>query len=141
MFQRSSAGEVPRGRGRGTLIIFAGTRAAKRAAAVFGTVAWRGKVFRPESGDAKNLVSIFAIPVIRARVYRQESWLDGQECTVLDYAPTSRVAGWVRDEMREVSPGLYLGLVYGVGRVFGGRKPLALSFVLSFPAATPHQLR
>ncbi len=136
MFQRSGAGEIPVGRWRGTPIIFPGTRAAKHAAAVLGTVAWRGKVFHPESGDLKNLISILAIPAIRARVYRQESWLDEQECIVLDYSPTSRVAGWVRDEIREASPGLYLGLVYGVGRVFGGRRLLGLSFALSFPAPT-----
>lgn len=120
------------GRGRGTLIIFPGTAAAKRAA-VLGTVVWRGKVFRPESGDLENLVSILAIPAVRASVYRQASWLDGRECIVLDYSETSRVAGWIRDEMREVSPGLYLGLVYGVGRVFGGRRLLGMSFALTFP--------
>jgi hypothetical protein len=31
---------------------------------------------------------------------------------VLDYSQTSIVAQWIRDEIREVSPGLYLGLVY-----------------------------
>ncbi len=123
MFERSSAGETPVGRGKGTLIIFPGTRAAKPAAAVFGTVTWRGKVFRPESGDVKNLISILAVPAVRAQVYRQESWLDGQECIVLDYAPTSRVAGWIRDEIREVSPALYLGLVYGGGERL--RRPQA----------------
>lgn len=136
MFQASSAGEIPVGRGRGTPIAFPGTEAAKRVAAVFGTVAWRGKVFRPGSGDLKNLISILAIPAIRARVYRQASWLDGQECIVLDYSETSRVAGWIRDEIREASPGLYLGLVYGVGRVFGGRRLLDVSFALSFPPPT-----
>ncbi len=116
----------------GTLIIFPRTRPAKLAAVVFGVLAWRGKVFRPDNGDVKNLISILAIPAVRARVYRQESWLDGQECIVLDYAPTSRVAGWIRDEIREVSPALYLGLVYGVGNVFGGRRLLDLTFALSF---------
>jgi len=99
-------------------------------------VAWRGKVFRPDSGDLLNLVSILAIPTIRARVYREASWLDGQECIAIDYGETSRVAGWVRDEIREASPGLYLGLVYGVGRVFGGRRLLDVSFALSFSPAT-----
>ena len=136
VFQRSSAGPIPAGRGKGTPIIFPGTEAAKLAAAVVGTVAWRGKVFRPDSGDMKNLVSVFAIPAIRARVYREASWLDGQECIVLHYGDTSRVAGWLRDEMREASLGLYLGLVYGVGRVFGGRRLLDMSFALSFSPAT-----
>lgn len=136
LFQRSSAGEVPVGRGKGTPIVFPGTKAAKGAAAVLGSVAWRGKVFRPDSGDLLNLVSILAIPTIRARVYREASWLDGQECIAIDYGETSRVAGWVRDEIREAFPGLYFGLVYGVGRVFGGRRLLDVSFALSFSPAT-----
>jgi hypothetical protein len=31
---------------------------------------------------------------------------------VLDYSKRSLVARWVRDEIRRVAPGLYLGLVY-----------------------------
>jgi hypothetical protein len=136
LFRRSSPGEIPSGRGRGTPIIFPGTGPAKPAAKVLGTAVWRGKVFRPQSSDLKNLLSVLAIPAIRARVYRQASWLDGEECIVLDYTQTSRVCGWIRDEIREVSPALYLGLVYGLGRPFGGRRLLDVSFALSFQPAT-----
>ena len=31
---------------------------------------------------------------------------------MLDYSKTSLIAHWIRDEIREVSPGIYLGLVY-----------------------------
>lgn len=138
LFQRSSPGPMPSGRGRGSAIALPGTAATRLLAAVFGRVAWQGKVFHPESEDLKNLVSPFGIPAIRARVRREESWLDGRECIVLDYSQTSRLFGWVRDEIREVTPGLYLGLVYGVGRFFGGRRLLDVSFVLHFaPPAGP----
>ena len=50
---------------------------------------------------------------IIARVYKGESWLDHKECIVLDYSETSMIASWVRDEIRMVQPGLYLGKVYG----------------------------
>ena len=136
LFRRSRPGEVPAGRGRGTPIFFPGTAATKPAARVFGATVWRGKVFRPDSADLKNLISILAIPAIRARVYRGESWFDGEECIVLDYSETSRICRWVRDEIREVHPGLYLGLVYGVGRFFGGRRLLDVTFVLSFTPAS-----
>ena len=132
LFRRSRPGVVPTGRGRGTPIFFPGTAATTPAARVFGAAVWRGKVFHPESADLKNLISILAIPAIRARVYQEESWFDGRECTVLDYSQTSRVCRWVRDEIREVDPGLYLGLVYGVGRFFGGRRLLDVTFALSF---------
>ena len=47
-----------------------------------------------------------------ARVYKAPSWLDGKECIVLDYSQTSLVASHVRDEIRLVDAGLYLGKVY-----------------------------
>ncbi len=136
LFRRSEPGKVPAGRGRGTPIFFPGTAATKPAATLFGATVWRGKVFRPEGADLKNLISILAIPAIRARVYQEESWFDGRNCIVLDYSQTSRICRWVRDEIREVNPGLYLGLVYGVGRFFGGRRLLDVTFALSFSSAS-----
>jgi hypothetical protein len=47
---------------------------------------------------------------------------------VLDYSKTSLVAHYIRDEIREVSPGVYLGLVYW------GQKKL-IHFALKFPRA------
>jgi hypothetical protein len=136
LFRRSSAGQMPEGTGRGVPILLPGTSATKPAARVLGTIAWRGKVFRRDSGDLKNLITPLGIRAIRAEVSRQPSWFDGQECIVLDYTRSSRVAGWIRDEIREVSPGLYLGFVYGVGRVFGGRRLLDVGFTLTFPPAS-----
>jgi hypothetical protein len=49
---------------------------------------------------------------IRAKVYIDESWFDGKPAIILDYSKTSLVAHWVRDEIRQVYPGLYLGIVY-----------------------------
>jgi hypothetical protein len=99
---------------------------------VLGAVFWHGKVFHPSTHDLHNKISPFGIEAIRAKVYQGESWLDGQPCVVLDYSETSFVAGWIRDEIREVAPGLYLGLVWGVGKLFGGRKRV-LKFALTFP--------
>ena len=49
---------------------------------------------------------------ILAKVYKDMSWLDGKECIVLDYSDTSLVAQWIRDEIRTIGPGVYLGKVY-----------------------------
>ena len=38
--------------------------------------------------------------------------LDGKECVVLDYSETSLLAHWIRDEIRLIGPGFYLGKVY-----------------------------
>jgi hypothetical protein len=63
---------------------------------------------------------------IVAQVYKTESWFDGKECIVLDYSKTSLLAEHVRDEIREIGPGLYLGLVYW-------KKDKTIHFALQFP--------
>jgi hypothetical protein len=59
-----------------------------------------------------NRILLLGTKAIVAQVYRGASWFDEKECIVLDYSHTSIVAQWIRDEIREVSPGLYLGLVW-----------------------------
>ena len=76
-------------------------------------------------GRLKNLISALSIPAIAAAVYEQDSWHDGKPCIVLDYSKTSIVAHLVRDEIREIAPGVYLGLV------FLGRRHV-LDFALDF---------
>ena len=73
----------------------------------------------------RNKILPFGINAIIARVYKEASWLDGKECIVLDYSDTSLVAQWIRDEIREISSGVYLGKVYW------GRQRL-IDFVLEF---------
>ena len=131
-FKGAGSGPIPQGHGKGTVIIVPGTELAKPAAKVLGGIFWHGKFFDPSSHDLQNEIFPFGLHAIRAQVYQGESWLDGRPCTVLDYSKTSRVAGWIRDEIREVAPGLHLGVVWGVGKLFGGRKRV-LKFALTFP--------
>ena len=67
---------------------------------------WQGKVFDAQKGLLKNKILVSGIEAIIAKVYKGASWLDGQECIVLDYSDTSVVAHWIRDEIREVAPGI-----------------------------------
>ena len=64
------------------------------------------------TGRLKNILTPLGIQAIEATVYKQDSWYDGQPCIVLDYSQTSLVARYVRDEIREIAPGVYLGLVF-----------------------------
>ena len=73
---------------------------------------WQGKVFDAEKGVLKNRILAFGLEAIIAKVYKAPSWLDGKECIVLDYSETSLVAHWIRDEIRLIGPGFYLGKVY-----------------------------
>ena len=60
----------------------------------------------------RNRISAFGLNAIVAEVYKGPSWLDQKECIVIDYSKTSTVAQWIRDEIRELEPGTYLGEVY-----------------------------
>ena len=73
---------------------------------------WKGKVFDPERGELRNRITPFDLHVVAAKVYRGDSWLDQKECIVLDYSETSLIAHWIRDEIREVADGLYLGVAF-----------------------------
>ena len=125
MFRAGEAGAIPNGRGRGTVLIGTGGALARLAAALSYALAWRGKVVNAREGRLKNLITPLAIPAIAAAVYKQDSWYDGKPCIVLDYSKTSFVAHKIRDEIREIAPGVFLGLV------FWGRRHV-LDFSLDF---------
>jgi hypothetical protein len=123
LFARADAGTIPVGIGNGQALMATGSVIARPLMALVRLVAWRGKEFDAHGRSLRNLISPFALRAITADVYIGESRLDGRPCVVLDYSKTSRVAGWVRDEIREVEPGLYVGLVYVRSR----RAPLRFS--------------
>jgi hypothetical protein len=112
LFTQSPAGEMPEGEAKGTAIVAPGTTYAQNIAVFVNQFAWQGKVFDPVKGVLRNRVSPFGLNAVMAKIYKAESWMDGKECIVLDYSETSLVARWVRDEIRKVAPGLYLGKVY-----------------------------
>lgn len=129
LFLKSPAGPIPDGPAKGTAIIAPGTVYSKEIAEMVSLFAWQGKTFDSERGVLTNKVSIVGINAIVATVYKGASWMDQQECIVLDYSKTSLVAKWIRDEIREVAPGIYLGIVYW------GKKKL-IHFALKFPAGS-----
>ncbi len=112
LFRNSPAGNIPKGEGEGTVLIDPGTELSETAAKFVHIFAWQGKVFDPETGQLRNEISPFKTQAIVANVYKAASWFDGKESIVLDYSQTSLVAHWIRDEIREVAPGLYLGIVF-----------------------------
>lgn len=112
LFRSSPAGDIPNGSANGTAIIAPGTRYSTTIAEVINHFGWQGKVFDAASGSLKNRILAFGLEAIIAKVYKGASWLDNKECIVLDYSQTSIVAQRVRDEIRLISPGFYLGKVY-----------------------------
>ena len=112
LFRASPAGDIPNGPAAGTAIIAPGTRYSESIAQFISLFGWQGKVFDTQAGTLKNRITAFGLEAIIAKVYKGPSWLDGKECIVLDYSQTSLVAHWIRDEIRLIGPGFYLGVVY-----------------------------
>ncbi|RDV24602.1 hypothetical protein DXV75_12955 [Alteromonas aestuariivivens] len=116
IYMHSEAGSLPRGDTRGTAIV-AGSSCARFVASIARLLAWQGKVFDIfppdyERGILINKVLPIGLGLIVAKVYRGESWMDGKETIVIDYSTTSVSARFIRDEIREVEPGIYLGKVW-----------------------------
>ena len=128
LFTKSAPGEIPDGEAQGTAIIAAGSPFTPDIASFINHFAWQGKIFDAKKGVLKNKILAFGLHAIIAKVYKGPSWMDKKECIVLDYSETSLVAHWIRDEIREVAPRVYLGKVYL------GKKRL-IDFALEFPAA------
>ena len=112
LFTKSAPGKIPNGEAEGTAIVAAGTIYSGQIATLINHFTWQGKVFDAKKGLLKNKILAFGFHAIIAKVYKGPSWLDGKECIVLDYSDTSYVAHWIRDEIRQIGPGLYLGKVY-----------------------------
>jgi hypothetical protein len=127
LFRNAPAGEIPDGEGEGTPIIKPGSAVSDDIARFVHLFHWKGKVFDRAKGELKNKILPMGHKAIVAKVYKDKSWLDQKECIVLDYSKTSLIAHWIRDEIREVAPGIYLGIVYW------GKKKL-IHFALKFPA-------
>ena len=126
VFQSSPAGDVPRGTGEGVALLPLRPLPTRVAAALIRALVWKGKVFDPRYDGLRNRMTPFGLRLIRAKVYKDLSWVDGEECIVLDYSRTSLVAHWIRDEIREVARRTYLGQVFVRGRKL-------LHFTLTFP--------
>jgi len=128
IYRNAKPGKIPEGDTKGTAIL-AGSPFSKIVAAFARIFAWQGKVFDlfcsdRQSGILVNKITPFSLTFIIAEVYRGKSWLDGKDTIVIDYSKTSFFARVIRDEIREVEPGVYLG------KVWWGRKRI-LDFALT----------
>lgn len=125
LFTNSAPGEIPNGEAEGTAIIAAGTTYSEEIASFINHFAWQGKTFDAQKGVLKNRILPLGFNAILAKVYKETSWFDGKECIVLDYSETSLLAHWIRDEIRQIAPGVYLGVVYW-------KKDRLINFALQF---------
>jgi hypothetical protein len=107
LYSKGGVVAPPPGFAPGRAIPDPGSRKTVRKSKVIG-ILWKGKVF--SDGHMINRLA-GGREAVTASVYVGESWLDGKPSLILDYAGSKRF-GDVRDEMREVSPGVFVGLTY-----------------------------
>ena len=112
LFRQSEAGPIPDGDTRGTLLAWPGTWLAKPLALLVRVIIWQGKVLDRREGVLRNKVTPFGLRLVKARLSIASSWVDDGDCVLIDYSTTSFLARMVRDEIRQVGPGLYLGVVW-----------------------------
>jgi hypothetical protein len=127
LYARSEAGPIPDGVSDGLASCAPGTALGSASEAFFGWI-WQGKAFSKAQGMLKNRV-LGLLRMCPAKVFIAESWSDGKPSIIIDYLGTSLLCAPVRDEIRQVSPNVYLGYAY----VRTPGKPIApLMFALDF---------
>jgi hypothetical protein len=109
IFVAAGVGAPPSGELEGVLIVWV-PGLAHIAAALTRALVWRGKIF--ERDGVVNLVTPLRLRAVPGEVLVAASRLDGRPAAIIDYSKTSFIAKHVRDEIREVQPGMYLGKVW-----------------------------
>jgi hypothetical protein len=132
LYRQASPGAIPAGYARGRAIYCPGAFLTPTRSKMTQKL-WHGKLFCPEDGTLVNEWCL-GFHAIHARVGYGSSWLDGKPSIVMDYRGTSRVWHDVRDEIREVAPGLYLGVMY---RCKASQPRMKTYFALDFTSACP----
>jgi hypothetical protein len=112
LFRSSPAGDLPHGRLPGTGLLFPGTPVCAPLAWLLQLLVWQGKETEASGRLLKNLIGPLGMRSIRGLLSHDRSWVDGENCVLIDYSTTSIVARSVRDEVRLVAPDLYLGVVW-----------------------------
>ena len=108
LFRSGNAYPVPPGAYRGR-VLWVDDALFPRARGRLQSVAWRGKRFTGGDQFVNRFPGFEAVP---ASGRLESSWTDGRPAYVLDYPPGSPLFGPNRDELREVSPGVWLGRVW-----------------------------
>ncbi len=127
LYRSGEKGDTPTGESNGKAIILPDTFVGKVISSIANSI-WKGKVIDPTGTKLVN--KILGTKLVHADVFTGPSWLDGKPSTIIDYKRTSWLAFFIRDEIRQLHQGFYLGKCY-VRLPFGLRFN-CLYFVLDF---------
>src|SRR5262245_38296328 len=110
LFRQGTLGCGPLGPTRGTVLYADGKRPLLKAR--LQGVVWKGKTFHGDGTFTNRWLG--GVQAVSADTCVEPSWLDGQPCLVMQYAPDAPVFGNVRDELRQIAPDVWLGRSYDV---------------------------
>lgn len=130
LYRRSAAGTMPVGYTRGRAIYCPCTPLTPMRSKMSQAL-WHGKLFCPAEGILVNRWCL-GVQGVRARVCFGDSCLDGKPSIIMDYRGMAYIWSDVRDEIREVAPSLYLGLMY---RGKSGQPQMKMFFALEMTAS------
>lgn len=109
LYTRAELGTLPSGDLDGAVLHW-DRRFLPRVKVWSSNLAWRGKSFFDDTCFINRWIC--NIRWIDSRYTIGPSWMDGRPAILMDYPPGTPLLGNVHDEIREVAPGLYLGVLY-----------------------------
>lgn len=136
LYLAAEPGPIPDGEAVGVANSNPGTGWGNFSSGFFGAL-WQGKKFNRADGTLTNRTSVGTTG--SAKVYLAASRLDGKPAIIIDYAKSDNLlARGVRDEVRMIAPGLYLGIAYIKFPPLVGSLKKWLYFGLDFNAKPKH---
>ncbi len=112
IFGSSPAGDVPSGEAQGTAIIASGTVFSSEIAEVISLFGWKGKTFDAVHGTLRNRLLAFESTPSSPRSTKAPAGSTARSASCSITRRTSTVASHIRDEIRQIGPGMYLGIVF-----------------------------
>jgi hypothetical protein len=109
LFTQGKVGYIPSGKTDGT-VLYAAQALFPLFRAKMQSIPWKGKHFVAE--DLMINRWLLGLEAVSAPVHVGPSWYDGKPCIIVEYARNAAVFGNVRDELREIEPGVWLGRNY-----------------------------
>lgn len=108
LFRQGTVDCGPVGPTRG-IVLYAEGNHPRLKARVQGVV-WKGKTFHCDGTFTNRWLG--GVQAVSAGTGVEPSWIDGEPCLVMRYAPDAAVFANVRDELRQIAPGVWLGRSY-----------------------------
>jgi hypothetical protein len=131
VYAQSEPGVIRDGDSLGKAVLLPGTLLG-RFLSMIANLIWKGKVFDNKTGELPCFLlnKILGMNLIRSEINYGPSWFDGKEAIIIDYKKTSKLAFFIRDEIRQIQPGLFGGYAF-IRLPFGGRWNVTI-FALDF---------